>query len=80
MTESAELIEKMYGHHYTPQTVSNMTKAMAQQVEFFAKSALAKRYVCVYIDLPILQLNVKLSPKRPCILQSVFVKMVLRKY
>ncbi|MCM3290000.1 IS256 family transposase [Paenibacillus sp. MER 180] len=50
MTEIADLIEKMYGHHYTPQTVSNMTKAMAQQVEFFAKRALAKRYVCVYID------------------------------
>ncbi|MCM3292251.1 IS256 family transposase [Paenibacillus sp. MER 180] len=50
MTEIAELIEKMYGHHYTPQTVSNMTKAMTQQVQFFAKRALTKRYVCVYID------------------------------
>ena len=26
MTEIAELIEKMYGHHYTPQTISNMTQ------------------------------------------------------
>ncbi|WP_234535768.1 transposase, partial [Paenibacillus pseudetheri] len=25
MTEIADLIERMYGHHYTPQTVSNMT-------------------------------------------------------
>ncbi|MDZ7543077.1 IS256 family transposase, partial [Clostridium perfringens] len=50
MTEIADLIEKMYGHHYTPQTVSNMTKTMVEHVDAFAKRALAKRYVCVYID------------------------------
>ena len=50
MTEIADLIEKMYGHHYTPQTVSNMTKAMVEQVGAFSKRMLAKRYVCVYID------------------------------
>jgi len=50
MTEIADLIEKMYGHHYTPQTVSNMTKVMTEQVDAFAKRQLAKRYACVYID------------------------------
>lgn len=50
MTEISDLIEKMYGHHYTPQTVSNMTKVMAQHVDAFAKRTLEKRYVCVYID------------------------------
>lgn len=50
MTEIADLIEKMYGHHYTPQTVSNMTKVMAQHVEAFMKRTLTKRYVCVYLD------------------------------
>ncbi|NMM55577.1 IS256 family transposase [Paenibacillus aquistagni] len=50
MTEIADLIEKMYGHHYTPQTISNMTKAMVEQVDAFSKRMLAKRYVCVYID------------------------------
>jgi len=33
MTEIAELIEKMYGHHYTPRTLSSMTKAVGLQVE-----------------------------------------------
>lgn len=28
ITEVADLIEKMYGHHYTPQTVSKMIKIM----------------------------------------------------
>jgi putative transposase len=50
MTEISDLIEKMYGHHYTPQTVSNMTKVMAEHVDAFTKRTLEKRYVCVYID------------------------------
>ena len=50
MSEIADLIERMYGHHYTPQTVSNMTKVIVEQVDAFAKRPLAKRYVCVYID------------------------------
>jgi len=50
MTEIWDLIEKMYGHHYTPQTVSNMTQAMGEQVDIFANRPLAKRYVCIYID------------------------------
>jgi len=35
MSEISDLVEKMYGHHYTPQTISNMTKAMSEQVEAF---------------------------------------------
>ncbi|MGE7623196.1 IS256 family transposase [Viridibacillus sp. NPDC096237] len=50
MTEISDLIEKMYGHHYTPQTISNMTKAMSEQVEAFQARALSARYACVYLD------------------------------
>jgi putative transposase len=50
MTEISDLIEKMYGHHYTPQTVSNMAKAMTGQVEAFIRRPLSARYVCVYLD------------------------------
>lgn len=50
MTEIADLIEKMYGHHYTPQTVSNMTQTMVEHVDAFTTRKLTKRYVCVYID------------------------------
>jgi len=49
-SEIARLIEKMYGHHYTPQTISNMTKTMTEQVEAFNKRTLSARYVCVYLD------------------------------
>ncbi len=50
MTEISDLIEKMYGHHYTPQTVSNMAKAMTGQIEAFIRRPLSDRYVCVYLD------------------------------
>lgn len=50
MSEIANLIEKMYGHHYTPQTISNMTKAVSESVEAFNNRPLHNRYVCVYLD------------------------------
>ena len=50
MSEISNLIEKMYGHHYTPQTISNMTKAVSETVEAFNKRSLHNRYVCVYLD------------------------------
>lgn len=50
MAEIADLIEKMYGHHYTRQTISNMTLVMGEQVEAFNKRELCSRYVCVYLD------------------------------
>ncbi len=50
MAEIADLIEKMYGHHYTRQTISNMTQVMGEQVEAFNNRQLSSRYVCVYLD------------------------------
>ena len=50
MAEIADLIEKMYGHHYTRQTISTMTQVMGEQVEAFNKRELCSRYICVYLD------------------------------
>ncbi|WP_054707925.1 IS256 family transposase [Bacillus sp. JCM 19041] len=49
-SEIADLLERMYGHYYTPQTISNMTKTMETQVKAFKERSLAKRYVCIYLD------------------------------
>ncbi len=49
-SEIADLLERMYGHHYTRQTISNMTKTMETQVRAFKERQLAKRYVCIYLD------------------------------
>lgn len=34
-SEISELIEKMFGIYYTPQTISNMTQVLSEQVEAF---------------------------------------------
>ncbi|AWC29249.1 hypothetical protein CG478_013535 [Bacillus cytotoxicus] len=47
MTEIAHLIENMYRHHYTPQTISNMTKSVSKQVKTFHQRPLPTRYICV---------------------------------
>lgn len=50
MSEIAQLIEKMYGHHYTPQTISNRTKALTEEVQAFKTRALHQEYVAVFMD------------------------------
>lgn len=54
MSEIADLIEKMYGHHYTPQTISN---TVSEAVEEFNQRELDKRYVCIYLDATYLPLR-----------------------
>lgn len=49
-SEIAELIEKMYGHYYTPATISNLTKQVEQQVNEFHSRPLQNRYVVIYGD------------------------------
>ena len=58
MTEIAHLIEQMYGHHYTPQTISNMTKAVSETGRSLSIIVrLRKRYVCVYLDATYIAVN-----------------------
>lgn len=49
-SEICELIEKLYGHHYSKQTVSNITEASQALVERFNQRPLKKRYSILYID------------------------------
>ena len=55
--EIAELIEKMYGQYYTPQTVSNITKVTQKQVEKFHNRPIASRYSVIYGDATMLNLR-----------------------
>ena len=55
--EIADLIEKMYGHYYTPQTISNITKAVENQVSEFHNRPLANRYVVLYCDATYLNIR-----------------------
>ena len=50
MSEISELIEKMYGHHYTPQTISNMTKIVSEDIIAFNERSLESRYSVIFMD------------------------------
>lgn len=49
-SEIADLIEKMYGSYYTPQTISNITKTTDELVRQFHERPLSARYSVVYAD------------------------------
>ncbi len=49
-TEIADLIEKMYGHAYSPTTISNITRSVEDHVKEFHSRKLNKRYTVVYGD------------------------------
>ncbi|HFC9343847.1 TPA: IS256 family transposase [Enterococcus faecium] len=50
MAEISELIEKMYGHHYTPQTISNMSKLVSEDVLAFKERTLEANYSVIFMD------------------------------
>ena len=50
MSEISELIEEMYGHQYTPQTISNMTKIVSEDIIAFKERSLESRYSVIFMD------------------------------
>ena len=48
--EMVDLIEKMYGSHYSPAQVSNISKQMIPKVEAYHKRKLSDKFFCVYLD------------------------------
>lgn len=50
MAEISELIEKMYGYHYTPQTISNMSKLVSEDVLAFKERTLEASYSVIFMD------------------------------
>lgn len=55
--EIADLIEKMYGAHYSPTTVSNITTQVTEEVQAFHQRQLAANYVCLFLDATYLPLR-----------------------
>ena len=46
----SEILERMYGHHYSPQTISNMSRMVEADLEAFSSRMFRDRYVVVYLD------------------------------
>lgn len=55
--EIADLIEKMYGHHYSPATVSNLAKLVDKDVQAFHQRQVKSKYVVVYGDATMLNVR-----------------------
>src|SRR5699024_808885 len=53
----ADLIEKMYGSHYSRAQVSNIAKQMIPEVEAYHKRKLNDKFFCVYLDATYLPLR-----------------------
>ena len=64
----------MYGHHYTPQTISNMSKLVAEDVLAFKERTLEANYSVIFMDATHIPVK-RLFRRKQCILRLVFVWM-----
>lgn len=48
--EIADLIEKMYGSHYSAATVSNISKQLIPKVQAYHERKLDDKFFCIYLD------------------------------
>ena len=55
--EISDLIEKMYGHHYSAQTVSNIAQSVTSQVKAFHSRTVSDKYAVIYCDATYLNLR-----------------------
>lgn len=63
--EITDLIEKLYGHYYTPATVSNISKAVESQVKEFHSRQLSDKYVVIFMDATYLNVRRDSVAKEP---------------
>ena len=48
--EISDIIERMYGHHYSPATISNISKATQENVVAFHERSLEASYSVLFLD------------------------------
>ena len=48
--EISDIIERMYGHHYSPTTISNISKATQENVATFHEQSLKANYSVLFPD------------------------------
>lgn len=63
--EISDLIEKLYGHYYSASTVSNISKAVADQVSAFHSRPLSEKYVVIFMDATYLNVRRDSVAKEP---------------
>ena len=48
--EISDIIERMYGHHYSPATISNISKVTQENVAAFHERSLEANYSVLFLD------------------------------
>ena len=46
----SDIIQRMYGHHYSPATISNILKATKENVDDFHERILVANYSVLFLD------------------------------
>lgn len=55
--EISDLIEKMYGHHYSAQTISNISQIVMEEVATFHQRPVKGRYTAIFCDATFLNVR-----------------------
>lgn len=74
--EIADLIEKMYGSHYSAGQVSNISKQMVPKIEAYHKRSLSDKFFCVYLDATYLPLRRQTFEREAVYMKSRGLKQV----
>jgi transposase-like protein len=56
-SEISKIVEKLYGHHYSKQTVSNISEQLIENISAFKNRPLKKQYSVIYMDATHLSLR-----------------------
>ena len=78
-SEIADLIEKMYGHAYRKQTISNITKAVEVNVDAFHQRPFSKRYIALYCDATMINVRRDSVLKKHYISSLVLLRRSIKK-
>lgn len=63
--EIADLVDKMYGHYYSPTTISNISKSVEDQVKTFHERHLSDKYAVILMDATYLNVRRDSVAKEP---------------
>lgn len=74
--EIADLIEKMYGSHYSAGQVSTISKQMVPKIEAYHKRSLSDKFFCVYLDATYLPLRRQTFEREAVYMKSRGLKQV----
>ena len=69
--EIGKIVEQLYGHYYSPQTISVITKQLDEKVREYRSRKITKEYVVVYAD------STYISVKRGTVGKEILIEITI---